>query len=300
MKKEEEKVKYETTYCRKPLTFVLPALKESQAAKNPFKRPFKFSTMTKLKAEEIKTSSTMPTALKKFQSLTPTQEKRTRINLDKVVKPSLFTGDSIEGHDASFDEENHNKINNIVEDHKEEIKKSEAKKTEEKKQEAYPEYDFSLSKEVLFFFSELQKIEHISMDEVSKKYVLLPDIKGKLSNKTLLLDLDDTLVHTIDPTLNYSTIKIDKSELKAAMYVDPFQSSIVSIKVIIRPYALQFLKELSLLFEVVVLLYFYMGRSSLQDKRTTLKHCLTCWTLKETTSTTAFFAISVLARAAIL
>lgn len=72
---------------------------------------------------------------------------------------------------------------------------------------------------------------------------LLPS-KGKkyLNKKTLVLDLDETLVHS-------SFTPFDKSDI--ILKVD-FEEDIYNIHVLVRPYVEQFIEEVSKLFEVVI------------------------------------------------
>jgi len=230
-------IKDHNLYARKPLTFILPALKTSQAEKNPFKRKQFLKLRTTTTIGITKTASDCSFESKplitKAHSFTPTEQKRTKITLEKVPKPSLFVSEPLEG-DTACDEFS------PLEEQKSKIKEED------------PAYEITLNKEVMYYFNELEKGWFLSMEDVSKKFVSLPEVKGKKSNKTLLLDLDDTLVHTLDPNLNYSVVNIDKANIKNVTYADPVLSSIVNIKVAIRPDAVRFLKEISPYFEIIV------------------------------------------------
>ena len=77
--------------------------------------------------------------------------------------------------------------------------------------------------------------------------------KSKRStNKTLLLDLDDTLVHTINTNFDYSMVNIDYNRAKTVIYKDDNSLNFTAIKVIVRPYAVKFLEELSKIYEIIV------------------------------------------------
>eukprot|EP01022_Parablepharisma_sp_SALTPOND_P007985 TRINITY_DN135024_c1_g1_i1.p3 TRINITY_DN135024_c1_g1~~TRINITY_DN135024_c1_g1_i1.p3 ORF type:complete len:321 (-),score=30.80 TRINITY_DN135024_c1_g1_i1:2943-3905(-) len=270
---EEKASAAQITYSRKPLSFVLPALRESQAAKNPFRKFYlRLKTTTNIKVTGSSLQGTSdPPPVKKFHSLTPTQQKRTKVTLEKVPKPSLFVSEPVEGDSSP------------LEDY-ENSEKEELKKGEKDKELQEPDYEITLTREVMYHFRELEKVGFVSLEEVRKKSITLPDVKGKKkSNKTLLLDLDDTLVHTVDPNLNYSSIKIDTANVKCTMYLDPYLSSMVNLKVVIRPNAMKFLQEISPFYEIVVGFFLFLSQSrySLQDRRPTQKHCWACWTLKE-------------------
>ncbi len=249
MKNSEKGSANEVMYSRKPLTFILPALRESQAAKNPFKKFVRMSTM-----DTISVARTLPQGIdgsyfKKFHSLTPTEQHRAKISLEKVPKPSLFVSEPLDT-DPDCEDSKGTAAEETKGPQREAKEKEKSQAEEEQQQESG--YELKLTKEVLHNFKELEKIGFIPIEEVSKKYVVLPETKGKLSNKTLVLDLDDTLVHTLDPSLNYSAIRIDKNEIKTAMYMDQSSSTMVSIRVIVRPNAIKFLQELSPIYEIVV------------------------------------------------
>jgi hypothetical protein len=177
----------------------------------------------------------------KWLSLTPTSLKRTKLDMIKVQKPSAFSNEP-----PSPISDDENKIINGKEE-----KKGVNHDTPSFPEDEEDKYKAKLTKEIEHYFRELPNIGFIAMEEVVNKFTKLPERKGT-NKKTLLLDLDDTLVHTIDPKLNYKTIQINSLDVKNSMYHDPYLNSIISIKVIIRPYAIKFLQELKSFYEIVV------------------------------------------------
>eukprot|EP00826_Nyctotherus_ovalis_P057427 TRINITY_DN7846_c0_g1_i20.p1 TRINITY_DN7846_c0_g1~~TRINITY_DN7846_c0_g1_i20.p1 ORF type:complete len:187 (+),score=24.91 TRINITY_DN7846_c0_g1_i20:92-652(+) len=64
--------------------------------------------------------------------------------------------------------------------------------------------------------------------------------------------MDDTLIHTLVPMFNYSKINVDYENAKTVVYEDSASSTLFSVQVIIRPYAIQLLQELSIIYEIVI------------------------------------------------
>lgn len=79
------------------------------------------------------------------------------------------------------------------------------------------------------------------VDLISKSVYLPPRMNHK--KKTLILDLDETLIHSMFE-------KNKASDIKIAIHIT--KNSIVEISINIRPYALTFLEEMSKIFEVVI------------------------------------------------
>jgi TFIIF-interacting CTD phosphatase-like protein len=79
---------------------------------------------------------------------------------------------------------------------------------------------------------------------MSKQITLPKPRSKKLSDKLLLLDLDDTFQQ-----------KYVKNETKMVYHFDYLSATVIPIKVVIRPFALTFLKVLSQYYEIVVNVY---------------------------------------------
>ena len=74
----------------------------------------------------------------------------------------------------------------------------------------------------------------------------------KQSNKVLVLDLDNTLVYAMTTT-SFKEKKVDPScEVKTTSYTDPKSGYVIELKIIIRPYAMEMIKQLSPYYEIVI------------------------------------------------
>eukprot|EP00826_Nyctotherus_ovalis_P061295 TRINITY_DN8706_c0_g1_i1.p3 TRINITY_DN8706_c0_g1~~TRINITY_DN8706_c0_g1_i1.p3 ORF type:complete len:104 (+),score=1.52 TRINITY_DN8706_c0_g1_i1:553-864(+) len=89
-------------------------------------------------------------------------------------------------------------------------------------------------------------------EEIKAREVDLEPAERK-SNKTLVLDLDDTLIHMINPKFKYSNMNVCHASARTVIYKDQDTPTFNSTKIIIRPHALKLLRELSQLYEIVVL-----------------------------------------------
>ena len=119
---------------------------------------------------------------------------------------------------------------------------------------AITSYNVTFSREVEHNFAILRKLLLATPEEVALKMLPLSNSEtiGRTSKKTLFLDLDDTLVHTINPYFDYTSLNVAHTDVKTVLYQDSTTSEIFSIKVVVRPYAVQFLRELSSVYEIVV------------------------------------------------
>jgi len=117
------------------------------------------------------------------------------------------------------------------------------------KVDAFSHYKIQYTREVEHYFNQLQKAQLPSAEDVLLKQIALPGDYS--SKKTLILDLDDTLIHTINPAFNYASIGVTHSNVKTALYQDAVLE-VYSVNFVIRPYALQFLKEMSEIYEIVI------------------------------------------------
>lgn len=129
-------------------------------------------------------------------------------------------------------------------------------KFEEEKKDRKATAGFSIpySLEIRQNFQVMSTIVAATADEVKAKLIVLPPkgLEGKLTKKTLLLDLDETLIHTINPKNNYNLINVKQENCKTLFLKDPSNTMVCSIKVSIRPYAMKLLQEMSSIYEVVV------------------------------------------------
>lgn len=264
--KSEVECDSDTVYIRKPLKFVIPHFEDFQSNKNPFFHSFKAHSMIcqvsqkcKNKTEgnsnlEIHTAYTISTNFTRQQIKTARLEKTLPIVPDKGDCVSLqtewitesdwemltesveeaFAIQTIESNNNSNEGQN---VNNIELDSK--------------------RYAIENSPEVNFNFERLLKSPYISKTEINMKGIFLPNSARlkKLSNKTLLLDMDDTLIHAINKSFDYKKIGIVHNNIKTFQIEDIYTHENREIRFVIRPYAIEFLKQLSLIYEIVVLIF---------------------------------------------
>ena len=102
-------------------------------------------------------------------------------------------------------------------------------------------------------FDTISCLEPISEESIKKMYVKIPPPKKKkISNKTLILDLDNTLVCVMSPqTFNERAIPSD-AQVKSTTYKDAKSGSEIDIKIIIRQYAIEMLKQLTTYYEIII------------------------------------------------
>lgn len=130
-------------------------------------------------------------------------------------------------------------------------------------------YDYrpKMTPEISYNFSVIKSLNLERLKEPNHKMITLPqDNGGGINKKTLIVDLDDTLIHTVTKFFNYSGMKVSLKNSKQVSYKDDSSLKITNIKVFIRPYAIQFLKELSKTYEIIVLLKFIIDFHSFRKK----------------------------------
>jgi len=102
-------------------------------------------------------------------------------------------------------------------------------------------------------FKTVTGITPVSESTLNSLRIDLPDPeKKKLTNKTLFLDLDNTLVYVVTNS-TYIKMNIPKSmDVRNTLYTDPKESKPLLLNIILRPYALDMLKQLSPYYEIIV------------------------------------------------
>lgn len=208
-----------TIYIKKPLKHSIPHLNNMQASKNPFHKSSFTLSLTK--------SSTINTDHRSFPEYTPAPELPSwpRPVSERVSKPGVQEDLSLDDDWEHFGE------TAVAND-------------------CFAEK--GLSQEVMFHFSAMRALPVTEVKEVEKRTVELGKKPKGSSGKTLVLDMDDTLIHTLVPLFNYSRINVDHENAKTVIYEDSASSTLFSAKVIIRPYAIQLLQELSIIYEIVI------------------------------------------------
>ncbi len=102
-------------------------------------------------------------------------------------------------------------------------------------------------------FRHIATLPGIAPATLEKLAVKLPAPRAKkLTNKTAVFDLDNTLVF-VATNETLAKLKIPRtSDVKTVIYVEPKQHRAIQLNVIIRPYAVQMLAQLAPYYELVV------------------------------------------------
>lgn len=102
-------------------------------------------------------------------------------------------------------------------------------------------------------FEIITRLPLISLDKIERSAVRLPHPKNnKLTDKTLLLDLDNTLVFVKTENL-FDANEVGKNlRVESATYSDPRKEVLIKLKIIIRPFAIEMLNQLSNYYEIIV------------------------------------------------
>lgn len=106
--------------------------------------------------------------------------------------------------------------------------------------------------EMEFYFRELMTMPLITSTDYSPYKLKLPDFPKVQTNKTLLLDLDETLVHVIQEFIDYSSVKINTKGLKSVFFKHPITGAINILKGAVRPFASKLIEELGNIYEIIV------------------------------------------------
>lgn len=220
-----------TIYVKRPFKHNLPRSDDVHSKKNPFRKSSQDSIFQLSKSS---TMSTFNKSLHECSNIILTTEVPSPQRAEPVRIP-LPSNDVEEIEEPLTDDE--------VEE-KEETSAATKFKTETTKS-----YNFQLTREVAFHFNTMRSMPFTLSEEIALRSIQLQKTSKK---KTLVLDMDDTLVHTLVPTFDYSKLEVDYRSAKTVMYRDDMTSALHTIKVIIRPYAVKLLQELSRVYEVVI------------------------------------------------
>ena len=192
--------------------------------------------------------------------LTELNKKEQKENTDKKNHNTNFyipiKGDQDDEvlRELIFEEKKEQKsLNEISQNEKpaKEIKKLEPQKTISDDIYKILSLDSLITEEIHKYFLEMKGMPETKMEEILSRKISLTPLTKRLSNKTLILDLDDTLVHTVDETKKYSQKDLKDAEVNIVHYYEPKKGVKIDIKFIIRPFALSFLQEISSYFEVI-------------------------------------------------
>jgi hypothetical protein len=227
-------------YIRAPIRIEVPHMEDMQSRKNPFKKSSQNKTL------KSKRSGT----LVDYQvSSEGRVHAKTFITSQGPLCPTFLV---VQRHETLISDT----IDSISEDDcewifDEQVKPGSEESQEELKMEEYGKYE--MTREIQYNFNIMRFLNKPTLEEVKAREVELGLAKTKRS-KVLALDLDETLIHMMSPRLEYSTMNVCYGSAQTVLFKDPESQTFNSIKVIIRPHALKLLKELSLIYEIVVLL----------------------------------------------
>eukprot|EP00829_Urostomides_striatus_P002014 TRINITY_DN1217_c0_g1_i4.p1 TRINITY_DN1217_c0_g1~~TRINITY_DN1217_c0_g1_i4.p1 ORF type:complete len:316 (-),score=64.45 TRINITY_DN1217_c0_g1_i4:53-1000(-) len=252
----------DTVYVKKPLKFVIPHFGDSQSSKNPFFHSLQSYTMKCPVSQKIKnTFEETPdleihAAYTLSTNFTRQQLKTVRVERTMPISPDM--GDCVSLQTEWITESDWDILTESV-DEGFAIQTIESNANSNEVQNLNIEsdsnrYAIDYCPEVNFNFEKLLKAPFISQSEINLKGIFLPKTHKpkKRSNKTLLLDLDDTLIHAINKSFDYSRINIVHKNIKTIQIEDELTHEDREIQFIIRPYAIEFLKKLSSIYEIVI------------------------------------------------
>ena len=250
-----KKSSQELFYTKKPLLIAVPHLGDLQSRKNPFNSSQHLSTFFPTKSQTLLTLNEVVAA--KFRANTVCNLKKmeyVRSQSSQVPIPARLTTEMSESiTEDSCDwivESEPEKAEDESDSLDEEIKRGEKPALDEK----VAPLRAKMNREIEHNFMVMRSLIPATTEEVEVRKVKLDSYPEATSGKTLLLDLDDTLIHTINPSFNYSAMDVTHSTYHNVMYKDTEDSSFYSIKVVVRPHAIRLLKELSSIYEIAVIL----------------------------------------------
>ena len=113
------------------------------------------------------------------------------------------------------------------------------------------ERSMTMSNEVVSNFNVIEKIDGVTMMDILRRKVVLTFPRGRKTGKTLLLDMDETLIHTLNPGVNYPK-SYQMGKIHTLNFIDPFNYIEDKIDIVIRPYAVNLLQEMHPLCEIII------------------------------------------------
>ena len=225
-------------YIRAPLKVAIPSLGDLQSHKNPFSKPKAYATISLSGSKLLPNTqnmnllgahaNTVPIGI----GITPPHPNSVPIQRHKL--PSFDIDECITGDIHSFQYDDSSELSSWG-----------GSKID------INQYKVELTNEVIRNFKIIQSINFNTKKETKFRKVMLG--KDSTNKKMLLLDLDDTLIHTMNPGINYENIDINEGMKHNVFFKDLDTMTINSIKVIIRPYAVRLLEELSQFYEIAVI-----------------------------------------------
>lgn len=112
--------------------------------------------------------------------------------------------------------------------------------------------DYSFTPEMLLSFQKIPSMQNIPIEVISKYSLQVPTKPEVSSDKTLILDLDETLIteHPIVGEFDYITV--DQACVRTCYLFENDKSITNEIKFVIRPFVLELLETLSNIYEIIV------------------------------------------------
>jgi len=239
MKVPEARTKKKRRYCKKALNVIVPDMGIKQSRMNPFNKHYHICTIPASNQNHTLFNSNKENLLNK------------RANTVRIKSLVFPRPDSTKVPMPCRSEVEDCWYRWITES--ESCQEEEMEKNEESK------WQVRLTGEVIYNFTTLRTLALPTEEEVLNKLIELPYKSSNSSGKTLVLDLDETLVHAIGFSVDYSAVNIPHNKIHSIFYKNKEEPSFSVIKVIIRPYAFEFLEELSEIYEIVVILGISLG-----------------------------------------
>jgi len=235
-------------------TFDLPPVQEE--IKNPEYILNKASTMVTMKEiiDESKKNDQTSQSLEQLN----TKEIKEQIDTDKI-KPSHNVDNNNKNSEKICPKEE--KANGEKKDNQlSNSSNSEGKFQEQMKQQLSITDDIymvinltsQMTDEIKKDFDIIKDLPETPESELLFRRVNLKKAEKKFTNKTLVLDLDDTLVHTLSDKKVYSQKDLKNLEINSVSYIDPKKGLKAIAKYIIRPYALSFLQSIFPFYEIIL------------------------------------------------
>ena len=233
---------FDSVYIRKALNVNIPESKTKQAENNPFSR-FKKPPAERVLSKTLVHSGTRSSSLIK---LIKPRRAISRPEFAQVQQPKRFWNIIREVEFFTHWLTTCNDETSVAQDDF----LDEDPKRNQKNPDSLTMRSIVLTKEVEHYFSQMSQIELATAEEINLRKVTLKPRK-ELFKKTLILDMDDTLIHTINPIVNYAELGVVFGEIKSTFFQSPEDGAFL-IKFAIRPYALQLLQEMSKIYEIIV------------------------------------------------
>ena len=233
---------------KKSLSSEIPYMGDMQASKNPFSKGKVTSLLRNSCPDKIESPTPEPEAKCAPFSIIGVKDKSTQVQNPSLhsANLSVYLMKGFKKLEASTPRETSTKIDQSTYERKVSVDNTKSSREERTK----------LSSEVKRNFKKLIKLTLPTIGEIACRRVMLPPIESlkKKTNKTLVLDIDGTLIYKINSSSFDDSLNEGQSKQIPVTYKDTLTSNSCSVKVVIRPYAIRLLQELSPLYEIIVII----------------------------------------------